>query len=1096
METPTADPRFHGSEVYILGTPTSDAARLRRQTWTALLPARIADFGCMDRASTASTEVSAIQKSSLETAAQSLHISLSDYLQAGFAALLARLTHQEAVDIVAPGKHPARLFFRCEDSSSVATLVRERTAKTLDVEAESFDLTQEVGWEFSSGAVSSPWLRDCCLGLSIRVETTRLRLTLSSAGGLWSTETLGRWLVYLRNLWLHAAATPAEPVWKVALVPESELAPVYRRLNDTATEFPDAPTVHDIFAEQARRTPHAIAAACEMKKYTYRELEERSARMAQELVRRGAGAGKPVAVCMKRSADLLVALLAILRSGSCYVPLNPTDPVRRLRTILGECRPIAVLSDAATASALPQDIPVLTVDNMRAEQGPAPPLPAVNPDSVAYIIYTSGTTGRPKGVMIAHRGLRNTLCALRNSMHFGAADRLLAVFTVSFDAATMELLMPLIAGGSVTVAGANVAGDPNQLQELLHKHDITMLSLTPVSWRMLLDSGWKGKANLKMVSGGEALSRELANRLLDRGAALWNSYGPTETSICCSHLRLTRGPEDVPIGPPIANSSFYVADAKGRPLPEDVPGELWIGGVGVGEGYLGNEDLTRDRFMRDPFRQGQRIYRSGDLVRLRGGKELQFLGRVDSQVKLRGFRIELGEIESVMRSHPSVRDAVVVLRKDANGDPALVAYATTDGRSVSESELRDYAAQFLAESHLPARIGILKEMPRTPSGKIDHSQLPAPEQRTRVAHGVQPANDLERKLLSIFHDVLGERSMGVTESFFDFGGYSLLIVRLFAYINRELELNLPISVIFEAPSVRGLADYIRQGEHPSIVVPIRPDGRGTPLFIVHSYLIYDALAKAVGCDTPLFGARERVEDGPAITFESRAEMYARAIAARYPRGPVHLAGWCAAASLTVEIARRLDAIYGRHGLVILIDGELPGFFDRISEHPSFWRKVWASLRYHRERFRSLPASQKADYLGDIFYHRWERLVARLSSKFPAATLWLHRRLPSAIPIALGNDDAVASVVATRKELQPYDGELLLLRASDELALPKFDKSLGWNTIATRGTRVIVVPGSHVSMFREPHLSALGQQFDLVFSAFESSRRALPKTGSN
>jgi amino acid adenylation domain-containing protein len=1094
MEIPTADPRFHGSQVCILENSRPNAARPLGQTWIPLLPARIGALGSQDRsASEASIEISAAEVSSLEAAAQPVGIHLQEFLQAGFAALLARLTRQEMIDIAAAEAPPVRIDFRCEEISSVASMAHSRTAERIDIEGNGFDAAWAVGFEYSDRSVPSPWLRKCCLSLSICAQPVGLRVTLLSASGLWSNETLGRWLVYLRNLWLGVATATEQAIWGLPLVPESELPPAYRQLNDTTMAFGDAATVHQIFAECARQTPDALAVSCGTKQYTYRDLDQRSTTLALQLISLGAGAGKPVAVCMERSTDLPMALLAVLKSGSCYVPLDPRDPARRLSAILEECRPVAVISDMATAPLLRLDIPVLSVDEIRPVQENSPALPTVDPDSAAYIIYTSGTTGRPKGVMIPHRGLRNTLCAVRDLMRFGAADRLLAVFTVSFDAATMELLMPLISGGSVRVAGPLTAGDPVGLIELLEQHDITVLSLTPVSWRMLVDSGWKGKTNLKMISGGEALSRGLANRLLDRGAELWNSYGPTETSICCSHVRVKREVEDVPIGPPIANLRFYVADTTGSPLPEDVPGELWIGGAGVGLGYLGNPDLTADRFIPDPFHAGEGIYRSGDLVRLCGGKELQFLGRVDSQVKLRGFRIELGEVESVLQSHPAVRDAVALLRNDEAGEPALVAFATTDSPGVSEADLRKYAGEFLADYLLPKRIGVLKEMPLSPNGKVDRNRLPSLEGGANIALGVQPDNDLERKLLRIFHSILGEPSMGVTDSFFDFGGYSLLIVRLFARINRDLDLNLPISVIFEAPTVRGLADYIRNGTHPSLVVPIRPGGNGTPLFIIHSYLIYEALSKAVGRERPLYGVRERDEDGAEILFESRADLYAQAIAAHYPEGPVHLAGWCAAAMLTVEVARRLDEIYGRNGLVILIDGEAPGFFDSRTENRSFLTRVRSWLRYHRERFWSVPPSEKADYLGNIVYHSWEGLLYRFSSRHPRFARWLHRRFPSAVPLVVGGDAAVASVMATQTELQPYNGGILLLRASEDQGAPEIEETLGWNTIARRGTNVVFVPGDHISMFREPQLGALGHQLDLAFAAFESARRMLPKS---
>ena len=1092
MEISPSNPGFHGSEVCILETPERAAVRPELQTWTSLLPVRLGDFaGGSQRGCEASSDCCPMERGKLAAAAQVLCISLADFLQAGFAALLSRLARQEAIEIVRAGKDPARFGFRCEEKISLAAMVREWTVENIDPNDQDLDLSRQVGYEFSAAAPSSPWLEDACLGLSIRDDQGWLRVTLLSGPGLWSTATLERWLKYLRNLWMGAAASTDAPVHTLPLLPESEIIPVYARLNDTDATFSDAGSVPEIFAQRARETPDAPAARSSGKAYSYRELDLRSTNLAQVLVEMGAGAGKAIAVCMEPSADLALVLMAVLRSGCCYVPLDPYTPARRLRNILEECRPIAVIADATTAPMFAQEgLAVLSIDKALPPAVELP-LPKPDPESIAYVIYTSGTTGQPKGAMIPHRGLRNALCATRDTLRLGPSDRFLAVSTISFDMASLEMLLPLVTGGCVIVAPGNTGGDPGRLSRFLRQHDITVLCMTPVSWRMLVDSGWAGKPDLKMISGGEALPRELADRLLVRGAELWNAYGPTETSICCAHLRVAPGKEQVPIGPPVANTSFYVADAAGRPLPEDVPGELWIGGAGVGIGYLGKADLTRSRFVPDPLRPEKLVYRSGDLVRLTGGRELQFLGRVDSQVKLRGYRIELEEIESVFRSHPGVGNAAAVLREDEHGDPALMACVTLRGPGVTAAQLRQYAGQFLPEYMLPNRIGILNEMPLTSSGKIDRSRLPTPERTRAAALGAEPTNDLERKLLAIFHDVLGERAMGVTDSFFDFGGYSLLIVRLFARINRELKLNLPISVVFEAPSVRQLAAFIREGAYPSTIVPVRPGGSRTPLFVIHSYLIYDALAKAVAGERPIYGVRERAEDAADMPFEARADMYAQAIAEQYPQGPVHLAAWCAAASMTVEVAHRLDAVYGRNGLVLLIDAELPGFLNTQAKQIPFSTRLRASLRFHSSRFRSLPLLEKGGYIGGMFYHRWEGLFEHFSRWHPDAALWLQRRFPSVFPIVGGGDNAVASIMATRTKIKPYSGQIVLFCASDVPDLPGFDVSNGWNTIATRAVKVVFVPGDHISMFREPHVNALGRQIELALSGFESELSDLP-----
>ncbi len=445
------------------------------------------------------------------------------------------------------------------------------------------------------------------------------------------------------------------------------------------------------------------------------------------------------------------------------------------------------------------------------------------------MLFTSGSTGRPKGVEISHRAVINFLNSMREAPGMKEQDTLLSVTTLSFDIFGLEIWLPLTTGAKVVIASEEVARDGKELAALMRQSGATVMQATPSTWRLLLESGWEGNPHLKILCGGEAWPAQLAEQLLPMCAELWNMYGPTETTIW-SAVHQVRVGMPVLIGHPIANTEFYVVDSHLQPVPVGVPGELLIGGAGLARGYLNRPDLTAEKFIADPFRTdtGSRLYRTGDLVRYRADGTLEFLGRIDQQVKIRGFRIELGEIESVLRSHPGVREAVVVMREER--EKQLVAYVVLAGESsCTTAELRDYLKQKLPAYMVPTALSVLENIPLTPNGKVDRKALSGadytPSERQSAQDLVLPQTLLEMQLLQIWQRILGSRNIGVRDNFFEIGGHSLLAVSIINEINELLDVNLTIPTFFLNPSIQGIARTLEEEKNLNAVptlVPIAP----------------------------------------------------------------------------------------------------------------------------------------------------------------------------------------------------------------------------------------------------------------------------------
>jgi amino acid adenylation domain-containing protein len=604
-------------------------------------------------------------------------------------------------------------------------------------------------------------------------------------------ETASRWLAELQALLEAIVAGPEATVAKLPILPAEERSAL-AAVSETTQAYPSQLWLHDLVEAQVNRTPAATAVTCTGERATYAELDTRANRVARALHELGVGPGHRVGICLERCVDLLVTALAVLKSGAAYVPLDPAFPEERLRFMVEDAALTVLVVHERTRGEAPkaERAKLLDLDADRAriaalDGARLPHPPGASADAPAYVIYTSGSTGKPKGVVVPHRAVVNLVTSIAREPGIRADDKLLAVTTLSFDIAALELYVPLTVGAHVVMATRDMSADGDLLDEAIDEHGITVMQATPSTWRLLLGAGFRGRPGFKVLCGGEALPRDLADQLVAVSDDVWNLYGPTETTIWSTLSKLEPPLEDIRIGRPIANTSIHVVDAHGGLAPWGSPGELWIGGDGVALGYHGRPELTAERFVDNAFRAG-RAYRTGDVVRLRGRGELQYLRRNDHQVKVRGYRIELGEIETALTGQPGVDQAVVVIREVRPADLRLVAYVVArPDADVTEVSLRRQLRTLLPEYMIPQHFVAMERLPLTPNGKVDRLALPSPlgAERTDDSY-VSPSTEREKMLAALWMELLGAKRVGARDNFFDLGGHSLLCLQMTSQLER------------------------------------------------------------------------------------------------------------------------------------------------------------------------------------------------------------------------------------------------------------------------------------------------------------------------
>ncbi|WP_295683988.1 amino acid adenylation domain-containing protein [uncultured Nevskia sp.] len=950
------------------------------------------------------------------------------------------------------------------------------------------------------------------LGFALNEQDGGWWLSCEFNSALFEPATADRLLGHLVRLLSSIVADPCRNIAGLAMLDDAERQALIAAGNGTEADYPRQQTVCSLFGEQARLRPDSIALICGERGLDYRALVAASDDLAARLRRRGIGPGSRVAVFLERSPDLLVALLAVLATGAAYVPLDPRYPMLRLAQIVADAGLALVLSRQALLARLPANAAeVLAVDAPKDAAGQAHdgPPSRPGPDDIAYLIYTSGSTGRPKGVPISHRALCNLLWSMRHEPGLDAGERLLAVTTVSFDIAALELFLPLIVGATVILAQDQDTADGEVLRGLLERHQVTLMQATPVSWQLLLAAGWQAAPGFRMLCGGEALPRQLADRLMEGGGELWNLYGPTETTIWSSALRVTTAPSGLPsvppsaptsvaIGPPIANTRFHVLDERGELTPPATPGELYIGGDGLAPGYLNLPELNAQRFVADPFRPGSRLYRTGDWVRRRDDGSFDFLGRADRQIKLRGFRIELGDLEAALLAQPGIADCVAVVAPDASGTGVLMACVVADPPAPSGfADTLQAALRLSLPAYLcPASLIVLERLPRMPNGKIDRARLPAPAAQLEPEPATSSAaptttedGSLELRLTRLWCSLLGLATVGRDVNFFEIGGHSLLAVQLLARIEAEFGTRLSLASLFSSPTVVGQLALLAQGDSRAFdfrqVVRLQTQGGRPPLIALNNTGIYYGLSKHLGPDQPFISLQLFDPALPQATLPQTltdiAGRYAELILRVQPTGPYHLLGWCVAGTLAFEVARQLQASGHSIGRLILFDTWAPHYLERLpwprsllADYAFRWQLIsadwaraqasehrWATFIGNRSSFRKLRR-----WLGGRPEARTEPMVAGLPLSSRQYDRWLLEYLEAAVAAF---------------EPQRYAGDMVLFRSSQEPSGRFLDPQMGWATFVEAGVTVVVVDGDHFSVFQEPGVKRLAQVIETMLA---------------
>jgi amino acid adenylation domain-containing protein len=886
------------------------------------------------------------------------------------------------------------------------------------------------------------------------------------------------------------------------ILPDAERRQLLIDFNNTRSPFPHAQSMAGMFDAQANRTPDSVALVYEDEYLSYAELSKSASRIGNHLIGRAIGAEDVVGVYVNRSLEALVAVLGVLKAGSAYLPLDPGSPAERIDYVLSDASAAVLLSNQRLIPGLAGrkgfDICLdLNGCEIQAESEVSRP-PSAETDSLAYVIYTSGSTGRPKGVMVSHRSALNLLEALKRSAY---ADQDMTSLVASlnaplaFDASVQQVVL-LLCGATLHIIPEALRTDGMALLAYLEERSVDVFDCTPAQLRLLMDAGLLNSgttAPRKILTAGEAIDDDLWGTLESAAApVIYNIYGPTECTVDATFCKISGSPGKPVVGHPLANYKVYVVDHKIRPAPAGVVGELHLGGVGVARGYLNRPDLTAARFVPDPFSEteGARLYSTGDLARLQFENGIEFLGRLDNQVKLRGNRIELGEIEAVLLQHGGVRQCVVSLRGGAETDKRLAAYVVPGEHTPDVAELRDYLRKKLPDYMIPSAFLYLKALPLTSNGKVNRNALPA-DAPNSTENAIGARDHIELQLLYVWRDVLQIDGLGIRDNFFELGGHSLKAVALSSRVSELYGEKVPVRLVFDYPTVEQMASYVRRevgSGLSSAAVPIQPRGTRRPFFCVHPSggVVYPflPLSRSLGADQPFYGLQSYELDGGNATVDTVEEIAGRYVAdirRVQPAGPYQIGGFSFGGIVAYEMAQQLSAAGEEISILAIFDTGLPTV--AVEDRP-------------------LSPEEVADLLRESFVRRASELGVSVDENEPIAIEELaevtlrREKEEGKIPAEVSEEQYIQfrqnmetyPHASRRYRPKPYAGRLSLFRGngSDDRG-----HDYGWSKWAMRGVEVFCFDVPHFAFMQAPNSAALAVQLAECFESAESALADLP-----
>lgn len=853
-------------------------------------------------------------------------------------------------------------------------------------------------------------------------------------------------------------------------------------------------SVLERFEQQAVYFPDSIAVRLKGKSFTYRQLDEQANRVAHALQEAGVGPETLVGVLLDRSAEMLSSLLGIWKAGGAYLPLDPSLPSQRLSFMLEDCEVQYLVTQDSLLGSMPEhQAQVIKVEDVLSQPCAEEKhgLELCPENRLAYVIYTSGSSGKPKGVEICHGGLDNVIQALSDELNLTSRDVVLAMTTTAFDISNLEFFLPLSNGASTYIVERECARDGALLMEAMKDSAATVMLGTPTLWNLLLEAGWQGNPDLQIISGGEILPLTLGRTLARMSRAVWNHYGPTETTICASTEKIEANAEKITIGYPLANVRFHVLDSTMQPVLLGDTGEIYISGAGVGRGYIKRADLNKACFLADPFSSlpGAKLYKTGDLGRELPDGRFEFLGRADEQVKIRGFRIELKEIEEAIRECEGVHAVSVQAIEVAPGDQRLVAYVQSE--NVEAGSIKEFLRMKLPPYMVPSEYVPIETLPMTTNGKVDRAVLKAlrPVLANESKEIQQPRDEMEAGLKHIWEKLLKISPLSVTDNFFELGGHSFLAAKLFSEIEKKLGKKIPLSMLIENPTIESLANCIREQERKHEwpgVITIHAEGKRPPLFVAHglggSLLIFRALAEKLGADQPIYGlqmAPGMVDHKERLSIPELASIYVKQIKQISPSGPYHVAGHSLGGLIAFEIASQLAAQGEELGQLALFDCDLhsPSSATSGEATRSILDNIKTAFRRSASMMQRASEAKRSELIQRKIYYETLRLKILLLKHFPAAGRWFPNVFDEEVYVALSTQ---------QYNPQAYAGDAVVFLAADQ---PRANRKFGtgWAQFILGNFELLKIPGTHQTIFTPPHVEVLAEELMRRLQLFDEGR---------